>query len=129
MVGVVLWIGGRLVMMFVPSTGQAPIEAFVSYPSGGLAVGCVAVCVPVAEELFFRGFLFGTLERARGPWVASVVTIVLFALVHLPQQWGAWGAFASVTITGVALTALTRSTLVPAVAHLTHNGFITLLAL
>ena len=130
--GAVLWIGGRIVMNFVPSTSVSPIEAFVSFPSGGLAVGCVAVCVPVAEELFFRGFLFGALERAHGRALATVLTIVLFAVVHLPQQWGAWGAFASVAATGAGLTLLrlvTRSTLVPAVAHLAHNGFITLLAL
>ena len=132
MLGAVLWIGGRIVMNFVPSTSVSPIEAFVSFPSGGLAVGCVAVCVPVAEELFFRGFLFGVLERAHGRALATVLTIVLFAVVHLPQQWGAWGAFASVAATGAGLTLLrlaTRSTLVPAVAHLAHNGFITLLAL
>ena len=95
-------------------------------------MACVAVVVPLAEELFFRGFVYGTAERWKGANAATVASIVLFAVVHLPQQWGAWGAFASVTLTGVVLTLLRRatgSTLVPALAHVAHNALITLLAL
>jgi len=57
---------------------------------------------------------------------------VLFALVHLPQQWGAWGACASVLLLGLCLGLLRRysgSTRAPALAHLAHNAILTLLAL
>ena len=132
LVGGLLWFAGLYVMRLVPSTGEAPIEAFVRAPSGALAMACVAVVVPLAEELFFRGFVYGTAERWKGANAATVASIVLFAVVHLPQQWGAWGAFASVTLTGVVLTLLRRatgSTLVPALAHVAHNALTTLLAL
>lgn len=131
-VGVVVWFAGRLLMLLVPSTGVSPVETFVSFPSGALAMGSVAVFVPVAEEIFFRGFLYGTVERLRGANIATLVTIVLFAVVHLPQQWGAWGAFAAVTTTGIVLTLLRRftgSTLLTALVHLAHNAFITMWAL
>jgi hypothetical protein len=131
LVGLLLVIVGRLIVGLVPTTGVAPIELFVEMPSGRLAVALVAVFVPVAEELFFRGFVFGTVERARGANVAMLVTVVLFALVHLPQQWGAWGAFVSVAFTGLVLTGLRRatgSTLLPALVHLAHNAVITLLS-
>ena len=132
LLGLTLVILGRVIAGFVPSTGVAPIELFVEMPSGRLAVALVAVFVPVAEELFFRGFVFGTLERVRGANVALAITVVLFAVVHLPQQWGAWGAFVSVAITGLALTLLRRftgSTLLCALVHLSHNAWITLLAI
>lgn len=131
-VGVGVWLIGRILMLFVPSTGVSPVETFVSFPSGALAMGSIAVFVPVAEEIFFRGFLYGTVERLRGANVATLITIVLFALVHLPQQWGAWGAFIAVSFTGVVLTLLRRytgSTLLTAIAHLAHNAFITMWAL
>src|SRR3954467_12243109 len=44
----------------------------------------VLVCLiaPIAEELFFRGFMFGALRRPIG-WVgAAVVTGVVFGLIH-----------------------------------------------
>lgn len=131
-VGAALWIGGSWLSRLIPSTGLSPVEAFVSHPSGALALGVVAVIVPIAEELFFRGFVYGALDRRHGAWVASAVTVVVFAVAHLPQQWGAWGPFVSVTFTGLVLTVLratTRSIFPSVVAHLAHNGLITLLAL
>jgi membrane protease YdiL (CAAX protease family) len=57
-----------------------------------LAGTAVFVCVaaPMAEEFFFRGFLFGSLRRMRivaggrdlGPWVAAVIVGLLFGLAH-----------------------------------------------
>ena len=45
---------------------------------------------PIAEEFFFRGFLFGVLRRMRitvfgreiGTWVAAIITGILFGLAH-----------------------------------------------
>jgi membrane protease YdiL (CAAX protease family) len=50
----------------------------------------VCVVAPLAEEFFFRGFVFGTLRRWHfsvggqdlGTWAAAVVTGGLFGLVH-----------------------------------------------
>ena len=54
------------------------------------AAAFVCVVAPVAEEFFFRGFVFGALRRwhvnARGrdlgTWAAAIVTGLLFGLVH-----------------------------------------------
>jgi uncharacterized protein len=69
---------------------QAPLGTTKS--TVGLAGVAVFVCVvaPVAEEFFFRGFIFGVLRRMRimvagrdvGVWVAAVITGVLFGLAH-----------------------------------------------
>ena len=50
----------------------------------------VCVIAPMAEEFFFRGFLFGVLrgmrvrvgERELGPWIAALIVGLLFGLAH-----------------------------------------------
>jgi uncharacterized protein len=71
---------------------KLPSELGVNRSTAALAAAAVFVCViaPMAEEFFFRGFLFGTLRRWRimvlgreiGTWAAAVVTGILFGLAH-----------------------------------------------
>ena len=74
-------------------TDKLPSELGVSKSTAALVAAAVFVCViaPIAEEFFFRGFLFGVLRRWRimvagprtsGPWVAAVITGILFGLAH-----------------------------------------------
>jgi membrane protease YdiL (CAAX protease family) len=112
-----------LAMRLIPATGEAPIEAFISWPSGALAFAALGMVVPLAEELFFRGFVYGALAPL-GRALAIPLTTVLFAAVHAQQTWGNWGALLAVTVTGFVLTclrSLSGSTLVPAVTHLLYN--------
>jgi membrane protease YdiL (CAAX protease family) len=114
----------------VESTGEAPIEAFVSWPSGLLSFSALAVVAPIAEEVFFRGFVFGTIDN--GQWggrraLACVASFGLFAGAHWEQVQGNWGGLLSVTMAGVVFTllrAISGSTLVPAIAHLTYNALL-----
>jgi uncharacterized protein len=48
-----------------------------------LVLFSAAVCAPVVEELFFRGFLFGLYRRRQPLWVAYVVPGMVFAALHL----------------------------------------------
>ena len=41
-----------------------------------------AVTAPIAEEVSFRGYLFPALTRWRGPWIAAVITALLFGAAH-----------------------------------------------
>ena len=130
--GIAVWAAGGVLLRVVPSTGEAAIESFVAWPSGMLAVSLAAVLVPLAEELFFRGFVYGTLDRRYGARTAFVATVLLFTAAHLPQAWHAWGAVSAILLTGVVLTALrawTGSVLVPALAHLAYNGVNVVLSL
>jgi membrane protease YdiL (CAAX protease family) len=71
---------------------KLPSELGAGKSTVALAAAGVFVCVvaPVAEEFFFRGFLFGALRRWRitvagreiGAWVAAVITGILFGLAH-----------------------------------------------
>jgi membrane protease YdiL (CAAX protease family) len=47
----------------------------------GVAV-LVTVMAPICEEIFFRGFFFRTLRNWRGPWVAALITGIVFGGVH-----------------------------------------------
>jgi membrane protease YdiL (CAAX protease family) len=71
---------------------KLPSEFGVSRSTVALIGTAVFVCAvaPMAEEFFFRGFFFGSLRRLQvpflgrelGPWIAAVVTGILFGLAH-----------------------------------------------
>jgi len=71
---------------------KLPKELGVSTSTAALVGASVFVCVvaPIAEEFFFRGFIFGALRRMRievfgreiGTWVAAILTGILFGLAH-----------------------------------------------
>jgi membrane protease YdiL (CAAX protease family) len=71
---------------------KLPKELGVGKSTTALVAAAVFVCViaPVAEEFFFRGFIFGALRRMRitiagreiGTWVAALITALLFGLAH-----------------------------------------------
>ncbi|MFZ5439682.1 MAG: CPBP family intramembrane glutamic endopeptidase, partial [Myxococcota bacterium] len=87
--------------------------------------------VPVVEELFFRGFLFGAVERRRGGASAFVATTLIFAAAHLPQAAGAPGALAAVALLGLTLSAMrwwSGSVVAPALTHIIYNGSITIVS-
>ena len=52
-------------------------------------VALVAVCVvvtviaPLAEEFFFRGYFFGALRNWHGPWLAALITGLVFGAIHV----------------------------------------------
>jgi uncharacterized protein len=71
---------------------KLPSELGVSRSTAALVAAAVFVCViaPIAEEFFFRGFIFGALRRWHvvvagrdlGIWLAAIVTGILFGLAH-----------------------------------------------
>ncbi len=73
-------------------TDKLPSELGVSHSTAALIGAAVFVCAvaPMAEEFFFRGFLFQVLRRLPisvggydlGPWVAAVIVGLLFGLAH-----------------------------------------------
>jgi membrane protease YdiL (CAAX protease family) len=74
-------------------TDKLPSDLGVTHSTAALIAASVFVCAiaPMAEEFFFRGFLWGTLRNIPvragrydlGPWVASVLVALLFGLAHL----------------------------------------------
>ena len=121
--GLLLVLSARLSLRLVPATGEAPIQTFISWPSGMLSFAALGVLLPFAEEVFFRGYLYRTALRW-GTAAAFMITLVLFIALHAEQSWGNWGGLLAISVTGIVLTALravSGSALVPAFAHLTYN--------
>lgn len=133
--GFVLFRIAGFALRFVPASGEAPIEAFVSWPSGMLSFAALAVVAPLAEEVFFRGLVYGVVlgdGKGQRPLLAFGLSWMVFALVHLPQTWGSWGGVLSIAIAALGFTALravSGSVLVPALAHLVYNGLLSAQAL
>lgn len=79
-------------LVHLHGSDKLPSELGAGKSTAALAAAGVFVCViaPIAEEFFFRGFLFGALRRLRvvvagheiGTWLAAVVTGILFGLAH-----------------------------------------------
>src|SRR5581483_4083875 len=73
-------------------TDKLPQSLGVGSSTAALAGAAVFVCVvaPIAEEFFFRGFIFGALRRWHvvigghdlGTWLAAAITGILFGLAH-----------------------------------------------
>lgn len=92
-------------------------------------VALVAVCVlvtvaaPIAEEVLFRGYIFGALRNWRGPWPAALVTGALFGVVHVFGQEAEF--LVPLAILGVALCVIRWKTgsLLPCIAlHAVNNA-------
>jgi membrane protease YdiL (CAAX protease family) len=72
---------------------KLPSELGTANSTAAAIAAAVFVCAvaPMAEEFFFRGFLFGVLRRLPiavagrrlGPWVAAVLVGLLFGFAHL----------------------------------------------
>ena len=79
---------GALETLWIAVLGHGVRHAGTSSPHvHGVAaalglVFAIAVVAPIAEELSFRGYLFGALTRWRGPWIAAVLTGLLFGAAH-----------------------------------------------
>lgn len=63
---------------------QLPDSLGVETSTAALVAVCVLVTViaPIAEEILFRGFMFGALRNWRGPIVSAVITGILFGAIH-----------------------------------------------
>jgi membrane protease YdiL (CAAX protease family) len=99
--------------MFAP-VQQAPIPQFLV-----LAV-VVAVFAPIAEEIFFRGYVFSAYRNQKGLWQAFLFSSVIFAVVHLNLP-----AVVPLFVVGIALAGvyyITGSLVSCMVAHGVNNA-------
>jgi CAAX protease family protein len=86
---VAYYIAAGLFATYVLQPNQEDVggELGVGNPSIAVAVTAVvmiAVLAPVAEELFFRGFVFAGLRSRWSLWPAALTSGLIFGLVHAP---------------------------------------------
>jgi len=77
-----LW---ELVRQRMGSPGQGDVLSMLGGGVGGLLVALLlgGVLAPVAEEVFFRGFLYAGMRSRWGVGWALVASSLIFALIHL----------------------------------------------
>ena len=78
------------------------------------------ILAPLCEEIVFRGYIYPTLKKFSGPWIAAIVSALFFSAAH-----GSLVTLAPLFIFGLALVFLyewTGSIWAPISAHLLFNG-------
>lgn len=88
-----------------------------------------ALLVPALEELFFRGYLEGALERY-GKWRAAAVSALCFAAVHMGGKGAApmqWMLYAAMGLLFSTVRMKTGSLLAPMLVHGCYNAALLLL--
>lgn len=80
----------------------------------------VAICPAIAEEFAFRGFLFGTLKDKYKPWIAIVVSAVLFGAFHMNLLQFVGGTMMGIGLAYVAYKS--GSIWIGALMHFINNG-------
>ncbi|WP_332854547.1 CPBP family intramembrane glutamic endopeptidase [Duganella sp. S19_KUP01_CR8] len=112
-VGIGLLIGAGLVM-----SSFAVLGALGAYRFEGVNALSFAMLLPLAElvlvgmaeEMMFRGVIFGVIERSLGSKPAIVISALLFSLGHLPNDGISVLAIASLVAYGVLQAALYMKT-------------------
>jgi membrane protease YdiL (CAAX protease family) len=123
--GFVLFSGVWSALVGIDETDDLPQRLGADDSTVILVFVAVLVCVlaPIAEELFFRGFLFTAVRRSIGVWPAAVVTGLVFGGIH---AGGTKVEFlVPLAVLGFGLCAiywLTRSLLPCIVLHAINNG-------
>jgi uncharacterized protein len=79
-------------LVHLHGTDKLPSELGATHSTAALVAASIFVCAiaPMAEEFFFRGFIFGGLRNIPlkiggfdgAPWLASILTGILFGLAH-----------------------------------------------
>ncbi len=85
-----------------------------------LAFATLVVIAPIAEEILFRGYLYGKLRKAVPIWLAILVTSALFGLVH--GQWNVAIDTFALSLVMCGLREVTGTVWAGTLLHMLKNG-------
>lgn len=98
-------------------TGFAEIAAQSEYV---LAFISLVIVAPFAEEVLFRGYLFGKLRKYAPLWLSILITSLLFAVVHF--QWNVGLDVFALSIVLCLLRVVSGSLWPSIMLHMLKNG-------
>ena len=109
-------------------TGPNPMTELLSDPDSLWLIGVFGVFVaPCFEELVFRGFLFGALERMHGTAIALLGSSAIFAALHGAQYGWQWPQLVVLGLVGCAFGVVrvrSGSTVASTIVHAAYNGML-----
>jgi CAAX protease family protein len=85
-----------------------------------LAFVTLVIVAPLAEELLFRGYLYGKLRKSVPIWVAMLIVSALFGLVH--GQWNVAVDVFALSLVMCTLREITGSIWAGVLLHTMKNG-------
>lgn len=103
--------------------GQAQETGFATVatqPEYILAFISLVIVAPIAEEVLFRGYLFGKLQKYAPVWVSILITSLLFGLVHF--QWNVGIDVFALSIVLCLLRVVSGSLWPSILLHMLKNG-------
>lgn len=111
-------------MVFVMPQWQAftaaPLQlSETSIPALSLFLGLTVLVTPVAEEIFFRGFLFRWMASRRPIWLAAIISSVIFGASHIVPAQAISAALMSLVI--IYLYVASGSIWPAIICHITNN--------
>nr|MBQ8251987.1 CPBP family intramembrane metalloprotease [Lachnospiraceae bacterium] len=123
-----LVVGALLTPVFPQSAEslKAMDEMIKEQPAWALIL-VMALMPAIGEEFLFRGFLMGTLRGKCKPWVAIIVTTLIFAAYHMSVL-----KMFTISIIGLGFTVaayMTGSIFVSMLMHFINNGVSVLISL
>lgn len=123
----VVVVAGFIPLISLPdAVHDTPLFRLIQGPADRIALALFALTVaPVAEELWYRGFVFAGIRRSLGPRAAVVLVGLWFGLIHAPEYAGAPFGILSLCAMGIATTWIRERTgaVGPCiVVHFAHNA-------
>lgn len=86
----------------------------------GIAFIALVVLAPIAEEIIFRGWLYGKLRVEVPKWAAILTTSLVFGLVHM--QWNVGIAVFAMSVINCLLREVTGTVYAGILVHMINNG-------
>lgn len=83
------------------------------------------VTAPIVEELIYRGILYSAFQRTVGVAASFVLTTLLFALVHVPQNYPSFSTIFLILLLSMILTGMrvySKNLLPCIILHTLFNG-------
>ncbi len=85
-----------------------------------LALAALVVIAPIAEEIIFRGYLYGKLRKAVPVWLAMLITSAAFGLAH--GQWNVGIDVFALSMVACSLREITGSVWAGVLLHMLKNS-------
>jgi len=119
--GLLVYIASQIIPGFNADQTQSTGFTHLMYYSQYLVAFITLIIVaPLAEEILFRGFLYGKLRKIMPVWVAMIITSALFGFVH--GQWNVGVDVFALSLVLCGLREVTGNIWAGMLLHMIKNG-------